>query len=50
MPKIMKKYHYDRLILALFDALFYACRRKNTFVSLKHNIVLSDDVIKIKFL
>ena len=38
MPKIMlKKYHYGRLILALFDALFYACRRKNTFVSLKHN-------------
>ena len=38
MPKIMlKKYHYDRLILALFDSLFYACRRKNTFVSLKHN-------------
>ena len=37
-PKIMlKKYHYDRLIMALFDSLFYACRRKNTFVSLKHN-------------
>ena len=41
MPKIMlQKYHYGQLILALFDALFYACRRKNTFVSLKHNIVL----------
>ena len=34
---MLKKYHYGRLNLALFDALFYACRRKNTFVSLKHN-------------
>ena len=41
MPKIMlKKYRYGRLILALFDALFHASRRKNTFVSQKHNIVL----------
>ena len=36
MPKIMlKKYHYGQLNLALFDALFYAWRRKN--INLKHN-------------
>ena len=34
---MLQKYHYGQLILALFDALFYACRRKNTFLSLKHN-------------
>ena len=29
MPKIMlEKQHYARLILAIFDALFYACRQK----------------------
>ena len=40
MPKIMhEKQHYARLILDIFDALFRTCRRKNTSVSLKHNIV-----------
>lgn len=29
MPKIMlKKWHYARLILAIFDALSHACRKK----------------------
>ena len=40
MPKIMlEKQQYARLILAIFDALFHACRPKNTSISLKHNIV-----------
>ena len=41
MPKnMLEKWHYDQLILAIFDALFHPRRQKNTFVSQKHSILL----------
>lgn len=49
MPKIvLKKLHYARPILAIFDTLFHACRQKVHLHMPKHNIALHQSVTNLQ--